>query len=79
MYILNTLNNMDKNIPNHPLAMGSLSQSTSLEQWHRQLAHCSPSTISDMVRKKLVDGLVIIESNLQGKCEDCILGHQTCR
>ncbi len=29
-------------IPDTPLAMISLSQLTTLERWHRRLAHCSP-------------------------------------
>ena len=61
------------------IAMSSLSQPTSLEQWHRRLAHCSPSTIQEMTNKDLVDGLNVTETSLRGKCEDCILGRQTCR
>ena len=64
---------------NVPLAMASLSQPVSLEQWHRRLTHCSPSTIEEMVTKDLVDGLVISEREIHGKCEDCILGRQTRR
>jgi hypothetical protein len=62
-----------------PLALLSLSQPTSLEQWHRRLAHCSPLTIQEMAGKNLVDGLKVSESALRGKCEDCILGRQTRR
>ena len=65
-------------VPNFPLAMASLSQPVSLEQWHRCLTHCSPSTI-EMVTKNLVDGLVISEREIHRKCEDCILGQQTRR
>jgi hypothetical protein len=61
------------------IAMSSLSQPTSLEQWHRRLAHCSPSTIQEMTNKDLVDGLNVTETSLRGKCEDCILGRQTRR
>lgn len=32
-----------------------------------------------MVTNDMVDGLKISESDLNGKCEDCIMGHQTCR
>jgi Reverse transcriptase (RNA-dependent DNA polymerase)/GAG-pre-integrase domain/gag-polypeptide of LTR copia-type len=62
-----------------PLALNSLSKSTSLEQWHRRLAHCSPSTIKDMATGKLVDGLTISGDELSGKCENCIMGRQTRR
>ena len=77
MYILEALDT----IPNVPrtLAMGSLSQPVSLEQWHRRLTHCSPLTIQDMASHALVDGLTISETVLNGKCEDCILGRQTRR
>ena len=73
MYILKTL---DK--PQHiPLALNSLSHMMSLEQWHRRLAHCSPSTIQEMANKNMVNGLKISDSNLNGKCKNCIMGHQT--
>jgi hypothetical protein len=52
-----------------PIVLGSLSQSTSLKQWHRHLAHCSP----EMANWNLVNGLMISKDSLQGKCEDCIL------
>ena len=62
-----------------PLALNSLSKSTSLEQWHRRLTHCSPSTIKDMLKGNLVDGLSISKDTLNGKCEDCVMGRQTRR
>ena len=31
-----------------------------------------------MANKNLVDGINILTGELRGKCEDCILGHQTC-
>ena len=75
MYLLEAVDD----VPNIPLAMSSLSQPTSLEQWHRRLAHCSPLTIQEMVKHTLVDGLKISDETLKGKCEDCILGQQTRR
>ena len=57
--------------------MGSLSKPTSLEQWHQRLTHCSPLTIQEMEAKNLVDGLKLSETNIKGKCEDCIMGQQT--
>ena len=75
MYILEAVDN----VPSTPLAMGSLSQAVSLEQWHRRLSHCNPLTIQDMANNNLVDGLHISNVDLNGKCEDCILGRQTCR
>ena len=74
MYLLETIHNKPQ-----PLAMTSLSKPTSLEQWHRRLAHCSPLTIQEMSRNNLVDGLRISETTLEGKCEDCIMGRQTRR
>jgi len=41
--------------------------------------HCSPLTIAEMSKGKLVNGLNISENDLHGKCEDCILGRQTRR
>ena len=75
MYLLETLDNA----PGPPFAMTSLSQPTSLKQWHRRLSHCSPLTIQDMANGNLVDGLKISEMTINGKCEDCIMGRQTRR
>src|ERR1700678_1005050 len=72
MYILETIDDI-------PLAMSSVSQPTSLEQWHRRLTHCSPLTIKEMAANQLVDGLKLSGTELTGKCEDCILGRQTRR
>ena len=66
-------------VPDTPLAMISLSQPTSLEQWHRRLTHCSPLTITEMLKGNLVDGLRVSDNDLRGKCEDCVVGCQTCR
>ena len=75
MYLLDPI----ENTPRPPIAMGSLSKPTSLEQWHRRLTHCSPLTIQNMATNNLIDGLTISEDTLKGKCEDCILGRQTRR
>ena len=72
MYILETIDDT-------PLAMRSVSQPTSLEQWHRRLTHCSPLTIQEMAKNNLVDGLELSGTVVTGKCEDCILGRQTRR
>ena len=79
MYVVDAIDNTIGHIPGGPLAMGSLSQLTSLEQWHRRFTHCSPLTIQKMRSGNLVDGLSISEMSLHGKCEDCILGRQTRR
>ena len=71
MYILEPINDI-------PLAMNSISQPTSLEQWHCCLTHCSPLTIQEMATNKLVDSLKLSVKEITGKCEDCILGGQTC-
>ena len=73
MYILETIDPS----PDVLFAMASLSQPTSLKQWHGCFAHCSPSTIQDMVNSGLVDGLIITEMDVSGKCENCIMGQQT--
>ena len=78
MYLLETLDDA-RNTPDTPLAMTSLSQPASLEQWHRRLTHCSPLTIQDMANNRLVDGLQISGTTITGKCEDCIMGRQTRR
>src|SRR6266508_5781639 len=75
MYIIDELES--NNVPTIPLAIGSLSQSTSLKQWHWPLAHCSSSTIQEIAKGNLVNGLKVSGNTLWGKCEDCILRHQT--
>src|SRR5271168_4707984 len=75
MYLLETV----QHPPDNATAMTSLSKPTSLEQWHRRLTHCSPLTIQEMARHNLVDGLIISDTIINGKCEDCILGRQTRR
>jgi GAG-pre-integrase domain/gag-polypeptide of LTR copia-type len=72
MYLLETVENKT-GVPK-AMASSSLSQPTTIEQWHRRLTHCSPLTIKDMVNKNLVDGLIISEGEIRGKCEHCILG-----
>ena len=72
MYLLDSV---DRNA----LAMTSQSKPSSLEQWHRRFAHCSPLTIQEMAKLNLVDGLHISGEGLTGKCENCILGRQTRR
>ena len=73
MYILEAVDNT----PDATIAMTSLAQLTSLEQWHRRFTHCSPLMILEMANKGLVEGLKISEMAVVGKCEDCILGRQT--
>ena len=75
MYLLETLSEPSQ----IPLALSSLSQTTSLEQWHRRFAHCSPLTIKDMATRNMVDGLKLAGDTLDGKYEDCIMGRQTRR
>ncbi len=58
MYIIDDLDD------NPPMAMTSLSQLVSLEQWHRHFTHCSPLTIAKMTKAKLVDGLMILGNEL---------------
>jgi len=60
-----------------PVAMSARSHEkpVGLDTWHRRLGHAGMSTIKEMLRKELVDGLTIEEDgNAPGKCEDCILG-----
>lgn len=62
MYVVDTVTG--DVTPNHPMAMSSISQPTSLEQWHRRLAHCSPTTIQEMKKAGLVDGLNVTQKDL---------------
>ena len=78
MYVADELDNLPK-IPNAHLSGASLLQPTSLEQWHHQLTHCSPLTIKQMSTENLVDGLNISDTDLRGKCEDCVIGRQVRR
>ena len=68
MYLLETLSEPSQ----IPLALSSLSQTTSLEQWHCCFAHCSSLMIKDMATHNMVDGLKLAGDNLDGKCEDSI-------
>jgi hypothetical protein len=81
MYVVDEVGNDVPHVetPGPPLAMISPSHPTTLEQWHCRLAHCSPLTITEMMRGNLVDGLRVSGNDLRGKCEDCIIGQQTCR
>jgi len=81
MYVINEIGGDTPQIaaPDAPLTMISLLHPASLEQWHRRLAHCSPLTIAKMMKGNLVDGLHVSGNDLRGKCEDCIVGWQTCR
>lgn len=54
MYIVDEI---DEDVPAVFGAIASLADSASLEQWHRRFTHCSPSTITEMVKGNLVDGL----------------------
>jgi len=78
MYVVDEMSNVP-DTPSAHLGRTSLSQQTSLEQWHRRLTHCSPSTILEMLKNNLVDGLNVSVKDLRGKCEDCIVGRQTRR
>ena len=68
---------MVDNPPDTNITMLSFSKPTSLEQWHQRLTHCSPLMIQEMAKHSLVDGLIISETAINGKCEDCIVGCQT--
>ena len=70
MYLLDVIDN----VPKTPLAMTSLSQPTTLEQWHWRFSHCNPLMIQGMANNNLADGLNISDGTINGKCEDCILG-----
>src|SRR6266540_4271920 len=75
MYVVDELDNLPK-IPNVHLSGALLSQPASLEQWHCRLTHCSPLTIKQMSTENLIDGLNISDTDLRGKCEDCVIGRQ---
>ncbi len=34
-------------------------------------------TIGEMLKGNLVDGLSVLDNDLRGKCEDCVVGRQT--
>jgi hypothetical protein len=54
----------------------STANPTTLENWHRRMAHVSPAVIEEMRTKKLVDGLDITDHNLDSKCLSCRAGRQ---
>ena len=46
-----------------------------IDTWHRRLGHAGISTIREMSRKGMVEGLSVTgDMNIPGQCEDCILG-----
>jgi hypothetical protein len=61
MYIVDEI---DKSVPAVFGAIASLGHSASLEQWHRHLTHCSPSTIAEMAKGDLVNGLRVSGNEL---------------
>ena len=73
MYILEAIDPS----PNVPFMMTSLSQPTSLKQWHRHFTHCSPSTIQDMVNNNLVDGRKIVSVTNRTLASAYVLCHLT--
>ena len=55
-------------------------KSASLDVWHRRLGHVGVTSILEMAKKGVIDGLDIIgDVEVQGKCKDCIYGKQTAR
>jgi len=48
-----------------------------LETWHRRLGHTNYTSIVNMARKGLVEGMPIDLSTEPPKCQHCILGKQT--
>jgi len=66
MYVVDVIDDSQR-ANDTPTAMLSLSQLTSLKQWHRRLTHCSPSTIQEMANQNLVDGLRISGIEMRGK------------
>ena len=72
MYLLNV------EPPTAARVMQYTQKSTSVDVWHRRLGHVGVTSIVEMARKGLVDGLEIVgDTEIQGKCEDCIYGKQT--
>jgi hypothetical protein len=51
-------------------------QPTDLETWHRRFGHGDVRAIKRMADRSLVDGLNLLDRELRGWCEDCILGKQ---
>ena len=55
-------------------------KSASLDVWHRHLGHVGVTSIVEMAKKGVINGLDIMgDVEVQGKCEDCIYGKQTAR
>ena len=47
---------------------------TNLSTWHRHLGHLGNTILQKLVGSNIVKGMVIMDNNLSGICEDCILG-----
>ncbi|CAK5269034.1 unnamed protein product [Mycena citricolor] len=65
-----------EDMPYVAIAGRNRNQPTSLENWHRRLGHADVRTIKQMATKGAVEGLEITRSDVQGMCQDCILGKQ---
>ena len=50
------------------------SPATDLPTWHRRLGHLGDSLLKKLVGSKIVKDLEVMNSQLNGICEDCILG-----
>lgn len=48
--------------------------SQDINKWHRRLGHVSESRILEMARAGTVNGMVITDTSVLGRCEACILG-----
>ena len=74
MYLLNA------QPPTTTLVTQYTKKSASLDVWHRRLGHVGVTSIVEMAKKGVIDGLDIMgDVKVQGKCKDCIYGKQTAR
>lgn len=52
----------------------SLNHPTDLATWHHRFAHAGLYWIEMLVKKNMVDGLMVTKPSVEGDCEDCHVG-----
>ncbi|GLB45566.1 putative reverse transcriptase (RNA-dependent DNA polymerase) [Lyophyllum shimeji] len=66
--------------PTQVMIARSLNVPVDLDTWHRRFGHAGVTTIREVAKKGLVDGLHIKgDMKVKGLCEDCVYGKHTAR
>ena len=72
LYLLDATATKSNKISNY-----ALSPKISWDQWHQRFGHISPTTLEQIAKEGIVDGLMIDQSTMSSKsCEACIQAKQ---